>query len=224
MLSTSQSPIVRGTFKNHKQLSDWLGQNGVDLALWGVGKAKSVADLFLQVEGKERTLEVIDGVVHTALSVMKLVIRQPGKPKSHLVSNAQKLPGKAQEKRNTLPNIKLSDGEAPRHACIRGVLEELGSVVPDESKIAPITSSLVTWSEFNISSSFPAISSHYKYRSRCWIVAFFTAACGRRYPPLSAQPLELQKITLPLLTPPHPTPPQLKPHGLRLPVCVGCAR
>ena len=104
-----QGKLAELVLAQHPQLT----YHGVDVSIWGLHNAKSVYDLFVQIEARERTMEVFEGTPYTVLSPMKVVVRQPGKPGVHLVCYAQTRPGKQREKKDLLPTIKVSDGESP---------------------------------------------------------------------------------------------------------------
>lgn len=123
--------VGKGTFGHPGELTDWLQHHAVDVASWGTGKAKSVTDLFAEIESKETTLQLLSGRVFRCLKVVKLAVRRPGDEGKdrHLVQVSSKSSDGRVKTEPVLPSGKLLDGESPVFACTRAVMEEMGTAL-----------------------------------------------------------------------------------------------
>lgn len=143
-----------------------LIEHGVHLDSWGVGLAKTVADLHAELERGETTLRFGPRSVERWLDVVKVRLHRPGAEArladhlaggAHLVEAWQVLPDGRERTRGLPLSEKMLHREAPLDAARRGVLEELGpnfALKLDES-------SLTQWRETCASHSYPTLLSHY---------------------------------------------------------------
>ncbi|KAL1498953.1 hypothetical protein AB1Y20_013481 [Prymnesium parvum] len=157
--------ITKGTFRKEAELREWLRYHHVNISQWGQGKAKSVAELFAEVESKEATLQVLSGRVFRCVKVVKLVARRPEDTKrsSHLVQVAQTLPDGRVKSDLVLPSGKLLDGETPLFASMRAAKIELGDPLNlTLEQIFPDKSSLLAWNEVADSPAFPSLRTKYR--------------------------------------------------------------
>lgn len=158
----SKDGVHMSTFKNDDQLKQWLLVNRIDTSQWGLDGAKTVADLFNEIEKREAMLKVSDGKVVIVRSVIRLVVREsPGALRSglgtyrHLVCMRQKLGDGRMRERNQLPSEKIYDGEEPMAAASRVAIDELGKSTLDKATIKLFPESLIEWSETTPSLNFP---------------------------------------------------------------------
>ena len=96
--------VSRGTFARVDQLLSWLNTHGIATAKWGTGKAKSAKHLWNEIDKKETTLHLMHGSVVRRLSVVKVVVRQPGRMKQYLVCYGQVMDDGRVRDRNQLPS------------------------------------------------------------------------------------------------------------------------
>ena len=57
-----QEVLSAGSLTTEEQLDRWLRDRNAETSAWGRDKAKSVRDLLEEIEARESTLEVLDGV------------------------------------------------------------------------------------------------------------------------------------------------------------------
>jgi len=156
--------VIKGTFTEHQQLATWLNYHGVDTTGWGKRKAKSIKDLFNELQKRESTLQLLGGKVFRCLGVVKMIVRQPGRPNRHLACYQQKMPDGRVRERNLLPSEKMFDGEVAYDAAMRGCSEEFASVLPVGNKLSHVdlnNDSLLEWHETTDSPSFPNLTTQY---------------------------------------------------------------
>ena len=122
MVEQHSSPI----FEDSAALAAWLAAGGVALAGWGVGGAKSVADLWTEIACGETTLR--DDPPRRAVAVVQIFIRRGGQT---LTEIEQELNDGRRRARGWPPSEKLKGGEDVLGAARRCLAEELGLVVPD---------------------------------------------------------------------------------------------
>ena len=143
-------------------LDAWLTQVGVDTSGWGQSGAKRVSNLVDELRAKESTLQLLHpGKAFRCLSVVKLVLRQPGLTSKHLACYSQRMADGRVRSRNVLPSEKLIAGEVPTHAALRGVKEEMGGLVTDLSAVDLLLDTHLSWDEIIESPSFPSLTTMY---------------------------------------------------------------
>lgn len=157
---TLQKTIAKGTFATKEDLAAWLCAHGVQTTGWGEGKAKGVSHLFHEIEKEESTLQLLGEKVFRCLSVVKVVVRPPGRMNHYLVCYGQTMDDGRQRDRNQLPSEKQFAHEVAPSACVRCLLEELGSVVVP-SMINLLDDSLISWDELIESPSYPGLTTRY---------------------------------------------------------------
>ena len=113
-------------FKSQDALATWLAAGGVALDAWGVGGAKSVADLWTEIACGETTLR--DDPPRRAVAVVQVFFRRGGQT---LTEIEQELNDGRRRARGWPPSEKLKGGEDVLGAARRCLVEELGLVVPD---------------------------------------------------------------------------------------------
>jgi ADP-ribose pyrophosphatase YjhB (NUDIX family) len=117
------------TFTSVVQLEAWLKANGMDTALWGVGGAKSVQNLWSELIAGESQLQADPPL--RLVQVVNVIIRQG----QHLLVEAKQEFGENQTRdRSSPPAEKIKPGESPVEAAIRCLQEEM-EVNPDRVKI-----------------------------------------------------------------------------------------
>jgi len=159
---TGVRKVVQGTFENSADLEAWMIHFGIDTSGWGQGSTKKVEDLFVEIETKETTIQMLDGKMYRCLDVIKLVMRQPGRLTRHVCCYQQKLSDGRIRERDQLPSEKMLEGEHPVDAAARAVLEEFSTYVTELSAIEILPDTLKSWYEIVDSPSFPNLSTQYK--------------------------------------------------------------
>lgn len=107
------------TFTSSRQLQLWLGEQGIDLSLWGEGEAKSVADLWLEMVNGETTLH--ESPPRRQVQVVELLIEHNGQ---FLIEAMQEFANGERRYRKHLPAEKIKRGEDALMAARRCLLEE----------------------------------------------------------------------------------------------------
>jgi len=115
------------TFDNPTVLTGWLAANGVPLADWGRGGAKTVADLWAEVACGETTLR--DQPLRRAVNVVQVVIRRGERM---LTEIEQEMADGRRRTRGWPPSEKLKGDETALSAARRCLAEELGIFAPLE--------------------------------------------------------------------------------------------
>lgn len=117
---------------SEEELRQLLTSRGVNTAAWGQGNAKTVTSLFAEVEDQETTLLLRpDGTLVRALNVMQVAVRDPRHRDRVLVEASQVLPDGRERRREVLLAEKMMAGEQWQDAAMRGIAEELGSILGD---------------------------------------------------------------------------------------------
>ena len=168
-----------------RSLERLLERHGVDTSEWKTGKAKSVENLFGEMQRGEAVLRIDpSGALCRCLNVVKVVILpdlnfpvkthfahaawpgsqvrvcRPENPHEHLVEAVQVWPDGRQKKRGRLLSETLRPTEEPVEGALRGLLEELGSIAT-AANIEIEEASLTTWRERIDSPSYPTLPSEY---------------------------------------------------------------
>ena len=139
--------------QNISQLVEWLHLAEIDLSVWGKAGAKTVEQLWHEVESGESILQHRPTLRH--VNVVRIILRQAGR---YLVEVQQQFMDGSIRKRRRPPTEKILAREAPETAALRGIAEELDV---DESLI--ITATVVPASECRteMSPSYPGLLSCY---------------------------------------------------------------
>lgn len=123
--TNSRTPLQ---FTGVSQLETWLRAYGVDMTCWGQQAAKTVADLWQEVQQGECQL-MLDHVAHYLLRVVEVV-------EVHIVQSGKLLHEASQQfadgrirYRNRPPSEKLHPSETPLAAAQRCIQEELAVAV-----------------------------------------------------------------------------------------------
>nr|KYP38614.1 hypothetical protein KK1_040139 [Cajanus cajan] len=127
--STSAVPPRRHNFASPQSLSEWLKPRlpSESLASWGVKPGtKNVHNLWLELSQGETSLADSTPPVRT---VHVVLVRIKGKDAKFLVESHQELSDGNVRKRGRPLSEKMKPNEDPESAAVRGILEELGSVV-----------------------------------------------------------------------------------------------
>ena len=109
------------TFETPQQLALWLQQHQINLAQWGQGAAKSVVDLWREVQNAESTLYAEAPL--RRVRVVELVVQDGAR---QLIEAAQTLATGQVRHRNQPPSEKMLPDEEPFGTARRCLLEELG--------------------------------------------------------------------------------------------------
>ena len=97
--------IGPGDFRSAEQLREWLSRHQIDTSAWGKGEAKSIGNLFREIEDRESTLTVDSSGVLRRVAVVKVNVHRPGAPELALREMQQILPdGRARSR-----NVELSE-------------------------------------------------------------------------------------------------------------------
>lgn len=109
------------TFENPQLLAQWLQSQQIDLTLWGQGNAKSVEDLWREVQNAESALYAEAPL--RRVRVVELLVQDGDR---QLIEDAQILVSGQVRRRNQPPSEKMLPGEDPFATARRCLLEELG--------------------------------------------------------------------------------------------------
>jgi hypothetical protein len=102
-------------------LEAWLRAAGIDTLGWGMGGAKTVADLWTELQEGDVLLD--ETLPLRLVNVVQVCIRRDGR---ELFEMAQELADGQQRRRNRLPSEKVKVGESYLAAAARCLREELG--------------------------------------------------------------------------------------------------
>ena len=160
----AQDGEVVSAFKNEREMIGFLTKHGIDAASWSVTPgAKSAHQLYTELVDRECMLRLINGRVMRCLSVAKVRVQRPGSD-DYLVETYQKFTWKPKDpgrvRNNILLSEKISPGERPAEAAVRGVLEELKPYVVSEDDLS-VLGLLHETLETTPSPSYPALMSRY---------------------------------------------------------------
>jgi len=99
---------------------------GVNVELWGKGKAKTVSNLLEEIRKKESQLVIDEKGISRVVGIAKMIICDPNRPeRGSLIELSQRLPDGRIRKRNQQPSEKIKGKESPEEAVVRGIKEEL---------------------------------------------------------------------------------------------------
>ncbi len=103
-----------------QQLIDWLKTHGIDTNRWGQGDAKSVADLWQELQYGESTLQA-----DPPLRRVQVVEVHVTNDERHLIERAQHFADGRVRSRNRPPSEKMHPAETALEAAQRCLIEEL---------------------------------------------------------------------------------------------------
>lgn len=109
------------TFETPQQLARWLQCHQINLDQWGQGIAKSVEDLWREVQNAESMLSAEAPL--RRVRVVELVVQEGDR---QLIEAAQTLVSGQTRRRNHPPSEKMLPGEEPLGTARRCLVEELG--------------------------------------------------------------------------------------------------
>ncbi|XP_050877440.1 uncharacterized protein LOC127081198 [Lathyrus oleraceus] len=159
----------RHNFASPQSLSEWLKPRlpSDSFATWGVKPGtKNVHNLWLELSQGETLLEDSNPPIRTVQVVTVRVIGKDGKV---LVESHQELSdGRVRERGRPLSE-KMKPNEEPEMAAVRGIKEELGSVIGEETEVCDIVTidpnSYVMRVEERNSGSYPGLPGCYVLHS-----------------------------------------------------------
>ncbi|CAJ2641837.1 hypothetical protein L195_g015704 [Trifolium pratense] len=128
----------RHSFASPQSLSEWLKPRlpSDSFATWGVKPGtKNVHNLWLELSQGETSLADSDPPVRT---VQVVTVRVIGKDGKILVESHQELSDGEVRERGRPLSEKMKPNEEPESAAVRGIKEELGSVIGAETEVCDI--------------------------------------------------------------------------------------
>ncbi len=158
MLSASAFPTTQ-------HLSDWLSEHGIDLSLWGHGRAKPVEALWHEIHNGETLLQEepqLQAPLRIIQAVEVIVHHAEGDKALTLIEEEQELFDGRIRKRNRSPSEKMKPGETYQEAALRCLVEEL-QARPEQIQLVP--SSYHRHVTRRDSQSFPGLSTRYEIHS-----------------------------------------------------------
>ncbi len=111
--------LTQKAIRDMNELKSWLASHKIDFSAWGSGAAKSLEDLYREVQKGDSTLQAARRIVNVAI-----VIIQSGE--NYLIESKQEFADNRSRKRHWPPSEKLQIGERPEEAAKRCLFEELG--------------------------------------------------------------------------------------------------
>ncbi len=144
-------------FETPHALASWLQAQGINTASWGQGAAKSVADLWQEVQHAESTF-YDEAPLHRVRVVELLVLDDSNR---QLIEAAQTLVTGQVRHRNRPPSEKMHPTEDPFTAARRCLIEELGVEV-SAIRIEP-TQSIGERQEYIESASYPGLATEFTF-------------------------------------------------------------
>jgi len=157
-------------FDDAAALGEWLSNRGVDISQWGQGAAKPVDSLHHELEEGECVLVVEPATEDTPAKVLRRtsvakvrVCRTEADGTQVVLYEAkQTFPDGRTRNRNQILSEKMKAGEDPVDASRRGVLEELGDLITDDSQVVIHADTLKVHTENTPSKSYPTLDSEYE--------------------------------------------------------------
>lgn len=111
------------TFKNQRQMIDWLAVNKIEYSKWGQGQSKSLENLWHEYVSGESCFE--DDPPKRIVAVVRIIISRGEKI---LVEAEQEFMDGRRRVRNRPPSDKIKPGEDVHEAALRCLDEELGLI------------------------------------------------------------------------------------------------
>lgn len=146
-------------FDSKDELATWLHFHGVDITHWGRNSAKSIANLWLELQNGESILQ-LDRITRQPLRMVRVVEVQVRLGNRHLVEAAQLFADGRTRQRNRPPSEKMHPHETPLAAARRCILEEL-AVAPSAITL-PYQIPVARITRF-ASDSYPNLTSEYTF-------------------------------------------------------------
>lgn len=144
-----------------EELQTWLEDRGIDTTLFGsVNGSKTLQCLLREViEGESLLKTTKDGKPLRLVSIISVNIKN--RRGQSLYETRQCLPGGGVRERNLLLSEKLMPNESWKDASRRGILEELGSILPENPEIDVLDDTYSKSKENSTSSSYPGLCTEY---------------------------------------------------------------
>jgi hypothetical protein len=108
------------TFQSSLELKTWLESKGIDLAVWGMGGAKTVENLWAELAEGESQIQ--DDPPERQVQIVNIMIRAGDRL---LVEGEQEFGANQSRFRGKPPAEKLKPGEDPVEAAVRCLHEEM---------------------------------------------------------------------------------------------------
>ena len=134
-------------------LQRWLAQQGIDTTTWGMDGAKTVSDLWDELQNRDIRLHGDPPLREVAL--VQVFIRRGDEV---LLELAQEFESGLQRHRHIPPSEKMRGGESYREAAVRGLYEEIGIAPAD---ICFIADSYQQFHRDTFSPSYPGLPTRY---------------------------------------------------------------
>lgn len=146
-------------FASADQLETWLAQHAIDVSAYGKGQAKTVAQLWQEVEEGECFFTIPGSNVTRCVDVALVYIKNSNN--KVLQEEYQIMPNGVKRARDVPLAEKIKDGETWQAAVVRAVKEELGSVLPLNPQVTIDESSHTKLEDVAVSRSYPGLQSKY---------------------------------------------------------------
>lgn len=121
--------MLERDFADSEQLEEWLRAQGVNTAVWDQGGAKTVVDLWREIQAGESILQ--EEPLRRCVELVEIVARQNGR---YLIEAEQELADGARRRRHIPPSEKMRSDEDVLEAARRGLREEL-HLNPDQIEL-----------------------------------------------------------------------------------------
>ncbi|KAL0028673.1 hypothetical protein WJX79_009914 [Trebouxia sp. C0005] len=157
-MNASEPELVK-SFVDADALSSWLVDHDVDLTGYGRGQAKSVQQLWREVEDGETVFSVSGKAVTRCIDTLLVYIISSSN--KVLQEEFQIMPNGTKRARDVPLAEKMKAGEAWKDAVIRAVKEELGSVLSLAPQVFIKESSYTVTVEHACSQSYPNLQCKY---------------------------------------------------------------
>lgn len=144
--------LTQQMIHNMSDLKNWLAEHKIDFSRWGIGSAKSVQDLFREIEKGDTKLVATKRLVEVAV----IIIRSGEK---FLVETKQEFSDNRTRMRSWPPSEKFSLTEGVEAAARRCLFEEL-ALRKDQIKSVKVQPNSII--QEKKSSSYPGLVTRYK--------------------------------------------------------------
>jgi ADP-ribose pyrophosphatase YjhB (NUDIX family) len=114
------STSTKQDFADPEQLERWLQERGVNTAVWNQDDAKTVRDLWREIQAGESVLQ--ENPLRRRVELVEIVAQQNGR---FLIEAEQELVAGARRRRHIPPSEKMHPNENVLDAARRGLREEL---------------------------------------------------------------------------------------------------
>lgn len=139
---------------DERSLAAWLARHGIDTASWGQAPAKSVGDLWREIQAGETTLQ--DNPPRRLVTVVQVLVRRGDLV---LLELEQELRGGQIRRRHRPPSEKLKPNEDVLPAALRCLLEEVGLPAEQVERLRVAAAPAVTETD---SPSYPGLMTRYR--------------------------------------------------------------